>query len=219
MEDEDKNSGKDRIRNEGQKRDGGSMKYYSFEIYHNDSHLLEVSKIDRYKYATCNTCKMILNKRSLIEAHLPTYRIKRKRYHLSCSYDGFNVVSQSFKDLYETSNWQGLVFYPISKSKGFYLIECEEIVMVNQTKRPVLFEDKCKECNQYMGVYGSLPPYINSSEIQKMKPNTFYRSDLEFGYDFEHGYSLFASEVITAALKAQGLITKKDLDDVIPCSE
>lgn len=62
---------------------------------------------------------MILNKRSLIEAHLPFYRIKRKKYHLSGSYDGFNVVSQKFKELYDTYKWDGLVFYPIPKNKDF----------------------------------------------------------------------------------------------------
>ena len=78
------------------------MKYFFFQIYHNDSYLLEVDKVDRYKYVTCDICNMILNKRSLIEAHLPFYRIKRKKYHLSGSYDGFNVVSQKFKELYDS---------------------------------------------------------------------------------------------------------------------
>jgi hypothetical protein len=160
---------------------------------------------------------MILNKRNLIESHLPSYRIKRKKYHLSGSYDGFNVVSQNFKDLYDTSKWHVLIFYPIHKSSSFYLIECSEVVTVNQTERPVLFENKCNECNQYMGIYGSIPAYINSSEIQKMKPDTFYRSDLEFGHDFEQGYSLFASEEIVAMLKATGLIIDKDLNEVRAC--
>jgi hypothetical protein len=158
---------------------------------------------------------MILNKRSLIEAHLPFYRIKRKKYHLSGSYDGFNVVSQKFKDLYDTYKWNGLVFYPIPKNKDFHLIECTEIVVINKTKRPIEFECKCSKCNQYIGIYGSLPPYINFSEIRKMKTNTFYRSDLEFGYDFEQRYSLFASEEITNVLKANGLINDKDLIEVV----
>ncbi len=196
-----------------------NMKHYFFQIYHNDSYLLEVSKVDRYKYVTCNTCHMILNKRSLIEAHLPSYRIKRKKYHLSGSYDGFNIASQSFKDLYDASKWNGLVFYPIPKNKDFYLIECTEMVIINQTKRPIEFEGKCSECDQYIGIYGSIPPYINSSEIQKMKPNTFYRSDIEFGYDFEQRYSLFASEEITNILKVNGLIIDKDLIEVIPIEE
>lgn len=113
------------------------MKYYVFEIYDNDSYLLETSNVDRYKYITCNACNMILDKRSLIESRLPFYKIKRKKYHLSGSYDGFNVASQSFKDLYEISNWRGLVFYSIPKNKEFYLIECTDIVIVNPKERPV----------------------------------------------------------------------------------
>ena len=180
------------------------MKYYKFEVYHNDSYLLEVSKVDRYKYITCSTCKMILDKRNLIEKHLPTYTIKRKKYHLSGSYDGFKVVSQEFKDLYEVLDWQGLVFYPIPKSKGFYLVECSQQV-----------ENKCNECGLYMGVYGSVPSYMDADVIQKLKPNTFYRSNLEFGYDFEQGYSLFASQEITDKLIEHKLIIKKDLIEVL----
>ena len=58
------------------------MKYYKFEVYHNDSYLLEVSKVDRHKYITCPTCKMILDKRNLIEKHLLTYKIKRSSYKI-----------------------------------------------------------------------------------------------------------------------------------------
>ena len=190
------------------------MKYYKFEVYHNDSYLLEVSKVDRYKYITCSTCKMILDKRNLIEKHLPTYMIKRKKYHLSGSYDGFKVVSQEFKDLYEVLDWQGLVFYPIPKSKGFYLVECSQQVVINETKRPIEFENKCNECGLYMGVYGSVPSYMDADVIQKLKPNTFYRSNLEFGNDFEQGYSLFASQEITDKLIEHKLIIKKDLIEV-----
>ena len=191
------------------------MKYFETQFYDNDSYLLEVSKVDRHKYVTCNTCNLILNKRTLIESHLPKYKIKRKKYHLSGSYDGFNVVSQSFKELYESSNWQGFVFYDIPKSKGFYLVECTEIVILNETERPIEFDDKCDECSQYMGVYGSFPPYINEIEIQKMKPNTFYRSNLEFATDFGKCYSIFASEEITNSLIENKLIIKKDLIEVI----
>ena len=191
------------------------MKYYKFEVYHNDSYLLEVSKVDRHKYITCPTCKMILDKRNLIEKHLLTYKIKRRKYHLSSSYDGFKVVSQEFKNLYEISDWQGLIFYPIPRNRGFYLIECSQQVVINETKRPIEFENKWNECGLYMGVYGSIPPYIDTDVIQKLKSNTFYRSNLEFGYDFEQGYSLFASQEITDKLIEYKLIIKKDLIEVL----
>ena len=190
------------------------MKYFELQFYDNDSYLLEVSKVDRHKYSTCPTCGMILNKRSLIEEHLPTYKIKRKKYHLSGSYDGFKMVSQEFKDLYEISSWQGLVFYPIPKSKGFYLIECSQQVVLNEAKRPIEFESKCNEGGLYMGGYGSVPSYIDADVFQKLKPNTFYRSNLEFGYDFEQDYSLFASQGIADRLIEHKLIIKKDLIEV-----
>lgn len=65
-----------------------------------------------------------------------------------------------------------------------------------------------------MGVYGSVPLYIDADVLQKLKPNTFYRSNLEFGYDFEQGYSLFASQEITDKLMEYKLIIKKDLIEI-----
>lgn len=64
------------------------------------------------------------------------------------------------------------------------------------------------------GVYGSVPPYMDADVIQKLKLNTFYRSNLEFGYDFEQGYSLFASQEITDKLIEHKLIINKDLIEV-----
>ena len=116
--------------------------------------------------------------------------------------------------MYEISSWQGLVFYPVPKSKGFYLIECSQQVVLNEAKRPIEFESKCNECGLYMGGYGSVPPYIDADVFQKLKPNTFYRSNLEFGYDFEQDYSLFASQKITDMLIEHKLIIKKDLIEV-----
>lgn len=191
------------------------MEYYAFQVYDNDSYLLNVSRVDRHKYATCPVCKMILDKRRLIEDHLPAYKVKRKRYHLSGSYDGFKVVSQALKDLYDISGWQGLVFYPIPQSEGFYLIECSPQIAVNESKRPIEFESKCDECALHMGIYGSVPPYIEVDILRWLNPNTFYRSNLEFGYDFEQGYSLFASSVIVDRLIECKLINRKDIIEVV----
>lgn len=191
------------------------MKWYLLAIYDNDSYLLKVGEADRNEYALCDKCNMILDKRTLIESNLPSYKIRRKKYHISCSYDGFIVVSQDFKNLYESSDWQGLFFYPIQRSKGFYLTECTEVVEINKTERPIEYNHKCSECNAYVGVYGSIPPYIDLSVLDNMKPNVFYRSDIEFGYDFEKSYSLFISEEIAKSLITKGLITYKDLTEVI----
>ena len=135
---------------------------------------------------------------------------------MSGSYDGFNVVSQAFKDLYDISGWQGLVFYPIPQSEGFYLIECSSQVAINESKRPVQFESKCNECGLHMGIYGSVPPYIDVDILRRLNPDTFYRSNLEFGYDFEQGYSLFASSVIVDRLIECKLISRKGIIEVVP---
>ena len=61
-----------------------------------------------------------------------------------------------------------------------------------------------------MCVEGSIPSFIDADVFQKLKPNTFYRSN----NDFEQGYSLFASQEITDKLIEHKLIIKKDLIEV-----
>ena len=87
--------------------------------------------------------------------------------------------------------------------------------MINTKERTIEFKNKCNECNQYLGIYGSIPAYIDSKEIKELKQNKFYRSDLEFGHDFEKSYSLFASEKIITILKLNKLIIDKDYREVI----
>ena len=95
------------------------MKYFELQFYDNDSYLLDVSKVDRHKYITCPSCRMILNKRSLVEEHLPTYKIKRKKYHLSGSYDGFKMVSQNLKICMKYQIGKGLYSILYLKVKAF----------------------------------------------------------------------------------------------------
>ena len=86
--------------------------------------------------------------------------------------------------------------------------------MLNEAKRPIEFEVNAMSAVYIWGVYGSVPPYIDADVFQKLKPNTFYRSNLEFGYDFEQDYSLFASKKITDMLIEHKLIIKKDLIEI-----
>ena len=95
------------------------MKYYKFEVYHNDSYLLEVSKVDRYKYITCSTCKMILDKRNLIEKHLPTYTIKRKKYHYPAVMMVLRYCRKNLRIYMRFQIGKGLYSIPYLKVKAF----------------------------------------------------------------------------------------------------
>lgn len=194
-----------------------NMKFFQFAMYDNDSYLLKVDKKYRNNYNVCPLCNMICDKRSLITEYVDQLKIKKRKYHLSTTYDGFNVVSQDFKDLYSMYNWKGLVFYPIKKSSGFYLIESTSIISVNDSKRPIIYEHRCQLCNTYLGVYGNIPLYINRQIINKLSLDEFYRTNIEFGYDFEQNYSLLASENIVSKLLENNLIKQQDITEIISC--
>ena len=66
-----------------------------------------------------------------------------------------------------------------------------------------------------MEIYGSVPHYIDVDILRRLDPNTFYRSNLEYGYDFEQSYSLFASSVIVGRLIECKLINRKDIIEVV----
>lgn len=183
-------------------------------MYDNDSYLLKINKKDRRIYHLCTECDVICNKRSLILDSLPEFKVKRKKFNLSSTYDGFNIASAKFKNLYELSNWKGLEFYNIPKTSEFCVFECISQVSINKTMRPIEFESKCNRCGCFIGIYGNRPLYINKSILNKLLPDTFYRSNLEFGYDFEQNYSLFASEYIVNKMLENHIITNSDIFEV-----
>ena len=82
------------------------MKYFFFQIYHNDSYLLEVDKVDRYKYVTCDICNMILNKRISYEIIAGIYYVdevevlnilKNDSSTISDITDGFDILKKKVK--------------------------------------------------------------------------------------------------------------------------
>lgn len=180
--------------------------YYDFVFYDNDSYLLEKSP-----EIVCPNCQMYVNKRNLIENFIGKYKSKKKKSHFLCSYDGFFVVSKQFKDLYETQQWEGLIFYEIPKNKGlYYLIECHNMVSYNENYLSA--EEYCPECKQYKSVV--VKDWRKVITEKPLLKNTFYRTNWEFAYDFEQQYLFVFSEEIKNTIIEHQLAREIDFSDI-----
>lgn len=177
-----------------------AMNYYNIIFYDNDTCFLKKTSA-----IVCSSCNMYLNKRQLIDKYITNYKSKRRKSHFLCTYDGFQIVSQEFKNLYNAQQWKGLIFHEIPKNKGFYIIECENSIPYDKTCLSI--KEKCHQCGQYKSVcvkdcFRVIAPSLSE--------NTFYRTDWEFAYDFEQHYVIFCSEKIATILIENELAIKKD---------
>ncbi len=94
-------------------------------------------------------------------------------------------------------------------------MECKQILETDTKKRPVIFENKCKKCGQFEGVYGMSPVYIRKAIANEIEANCFYRSDLEFAYKNKKSYPLIVSDTILQCLIDTKVLHKKDSGQVI----
>lgn len=161
---------------------------YIIQFYDNDTYLLK-----KNSDVICVNCNMYLNKEKLIRQFIHNYKAKKRKYHFLATYDGFHIVSHQFKILYDTQKWEGLVFHEIPKNKGlYYIIEC--VNLISYDINCLMAEEHCSECKQYKSVVVKDRRRIVPKKT--LLKNTFYRTDWQFGYDFEQNHMLFCSEEI-----------------------
>ncbi|QTE23355.1 hypothetical protein [Polaribacter cellanae] len=126
----------------------------------------------------CIQCSTPLNK-----GINPQYKLKKKQYDLSHTYDGYTIVSERFKQFCLKNNFKGLVFSPLPNDKNFYVFRSNNIFEIDPIRRKVKFDRYCDKCKRFTSVAGGTPAFSKYSD-KKLK-NTIYRSDIEFGGIYE----------------------------------
>ncbi len=151
----------------------------------------------------CATCGHLLAK---WDETLTGLRIKKRRYDISCTYDGIDVVSHRFKEVCETNNLTGLKFIPLPDDPDFFQIQATEIVPFDAERRGTRFEKQCPTCGHFESVVGATPVCLKDGA--KIPEKGFVRTDLEFATDDEKSPLLLcgqhAGDILNAA-KLKGL--------------
>ena len=102
---------------------------------------------------------------------------KKANFDFSRSRDGFVMVSEKFKNLYESCNFQGCDFLLLSS--GDYIITPKRCVELEFAPLDVGKSERCNNCGQFTKFLAAThKAKINSLEAD-IEPNEFVRSSQE----------------------------------------
>ena len=149
--------------------------------------------------ATCPTCGRKTDSKYIN----PDFRLKRRKWDIGITYDGYTIVSERFKQLCKDHRWKGVQFVPLPAEPGFYVLTLVNTVKFDAKRRQTRFEDWCRTCKAYFSVVGATPVYLK--EVHEPILNGFFRSDLEFASGHEQHPLMIVGIETAKALKAAKL--------------
>jgi len=149
----------------------------------------DMSGATRAGVRRCEACGELTAK---WEESLEGLVLENKKYDISCTYDGIDVVSEKFKDFYDANRLTGLKFRRLPDEPSFYDIQATRIVEFDAVKRGTRYENQCPVCKRYEAVAGAYPVYLKKNA--NIGINEFVRTDLEFGGNDEMSPLLLCGE-------------------------
>jgi hypothetical protein len=148
----------------------------------------------------CSACNELLNKWN---EPLTGLIIKKRQFDISCTYDGIEVASAAFKEVYDSHGLSDLSFSPLPDDPSFYCIRATKVVEFDPVRRGTRFEEQCPSCGRYRSIVGATPVYLKpGSEIPDMG---FARTDLEFASGDEKSPVLLCGPAAGKVLKSAKL--------------
>ncbi len=132
----------------------------------------------------------------------PDFVLKKTRYDLGVTYDGFYIASERFKAVADTLPGR-TSFVPLAPRAHYrtqyYLMELLDEVRIDVARAAPQFGPLCGRCGQHRFIVGA-----RASFSQDMRADTgLVRSDLQFADGKEKGYALLvgaeAGEVLARA--------------------
>lgn len=87
------------------------------------------------------------------------YKVKKKRGSLLTTYDGYEIVSEKFREFCLINKYPDLLFVPLMNSPGFYFFSSQRIYKIDAVRREVQFINKRECCGSYDEIIGASPAY------------------------------------------------------------
>lgn len=143
----------------------------------------------------------------------PNFRLIKKQFDISGSYDGYLIVSTRFKLFCEEKGYNNVRFYDLESEPDFFFLECTKVLSLDYERRNVQFIDFCDKCGRYAEVIGATPSFITLNYI--IEENSFYHSEYDFGsYNSKSPLIIISNKMADEMLKMKfkGLNFKDVLD-------
>jgi hypothetical protein len=108
----------------------------------------------------------------------PSFKLTRKTYDISYTYDCYLIVSKKFKDFCLQNRYKGVHFYQIPNYSQKFLLVVDAIAQFDAKRRKTRFLRYRSACNEYQEIVGATPVCLKKKTVLK---DGFFRTDLEFG--------------------------------------
>ena len=106
------------------------------------------------------------------------FKMKNKKYNVACTYDGFTIVSEKFKQFCEQEGYTGLEFIILPNAPSFYWFKIHNVVEFDTKERETEFINYNEACKGYEEIIGATPVCLKN---KIPLPDGFYRTDICFG--------------------------------------
>ena len=189
------------------------MKYYNIDG--DDADYLYLGRESKLDIKLCPQCKMVLNRDEAIFQAAETVKWRKKKFFVT-TYDGVNIASRHFYEIYHKYEMNGIEFIPFKKSEGYYICRFTNIASFDIEKAKqvraeyegkvtygVIDNGTCAYCKRSKGHHHPWPYRMIESDEQNLKANTFYRSYIEFGEVNTQSPIIWATEDIVEAFKQE----------------
>lgn len=190
-----------------------------------DERNLYLDMEDKIEIKYCESCKMVINRDEAILQAVKVAKLRKKKFFFD-SLDGVSIARQHFYELYHKYNMKGIEFIPFEKSKGYYV--CKFIYTMHfdiersksvrseyqgNVSYGILDNGNCSVCKRSFGHHYPWPYRMTVEDEKKLKPNTFYRSDIEFAErNFQHPLIWATDGIIQAFTKEKCRIFYKNIE-------
>ena len=105
------------------------------------------------------------------------FKMKNNK-NISCTYDGFIIVSEKFKQFCKNEKYLGLEFIILPKAQSFYWFKVNNIIEFDTKARETEFLNYNFICNGYEEIIGATPVCLkNKCKLS----DGFFRTDVCFG--------------------------------------
>ncbi|KQU73431.1 MULTISPECIES: hypothetical protein [unclassified Rhizobacter] len=144
----------------------------------------------------------------------PGFRLKKRHYDLSATYDGFTVASAKFLALLEAvapDSFDATELHAnLRDGVRHWKLEFKRMLPLDLARARPVFGPRCDRCGRHTHVSGAIDYFVEGDAVPQQG---LFRTDLEFGSGFEQGPILLAG-VQTAQRLAQAGLKGLTLDPV-----
>jgi hypothetical protein len=109
----------------------------------------------------------------------PMFKLKKKIYDISETYDSHTIVSNKFKEFCIRNNYKGLEFKELPNDKNYYSFFVRNILLFDIEKAELKFDNYCDECKNYESVTPAIPMMIKGL-TEPLKEDGIFATDIHF---------------------------------------